>query len=172
MFYPDLAQRIFSHSFRFLKKIDVMNTIEKITHTYDVNLTWDGEQEQALLRAGNRMPILVSAPPEFHGSDTVWSPEHLILASLTSCYVTTFMYFAKLLKVKVRDLKVSSKVEIEKEGKGMFEAKKFILHPSIDFVNDPGSHIVENLLDKAKRYCIVSNSVKAEVIVEPSIRLN
>ncbi len=149
-----------------------MSTLEKITHTYDVNLVWDVEQEQALLRAGNRMPILVSAPPEFNGSDTVWSPEHLILASLTSCYVTTFMYFAKLLKVKVRDLKVSGKVEIEKEGKGMFEATRFILHPSIDFQNDPGAHIVENLLDKAKRYCIVSNSVKGEVIVEPSVRLN
>ena len=149
-----------------------MTTIEKITHTYDVNLAWDAEQEQALLRAGNRMPILVSAPPEFHGSDAVWSPEHLILASLTSCYVTTLVYFAKLLKVKFRDLKVSSKVEIEKEGKGMFEAKTFILNPSIDFMNDPGAHIIENLLDKAKRYCIVSNSVKGNVIVEPTIRTN
>lgn len=149
-----------------------MNTVEKITHSYDVNLVWDVEQEQALLRTGNRMPILVSAPPEFGGSDAVWSPEHLILASLTSCYVTTFMYFAKLLKVKVRDLKVTAKVEIEKEGKGMFEATRFILNPTIDFQTDLGSHIVENLLDKAKRYCIVSNSVKAEVVVEPSIRLN
>jgi len=82
------------------------------------------------------------------------------------------MYFAKLLKVKVRNLKVSGKVEIEKEGKGMFEATKFVLNPVIDFQNDPGSHIVENLLDKAKRYCIISNSVKAEVIVEPSIKYN
>jgi organic hydroperoxide reductase OsmC/OhrA len=149
-----------------------MSTLEKITHTYDVNLAWDVEQDQALLRAGNRMPILVSAPPEFHGSDSVWSPEHLILASIASCYVTTFMYFAKLLKVKVRDLKVTAKVDIEKEGKGMFEATKFIIQPTIDFHNDPGSHIVENLLDKAKRYCIVSNSVKGEVVITPTIRIN
>lgn len=146
-----------------------MEAIEKITHTYDVNLIWDGEQNQALLRAGNRMPILVSAPPEFNGSDLVWSPEHLILASLTSCYVTTFMYFSNLLKVKIRDLRVSAKVEIEKEGKGMFEAKKFIIQPSIDFLNSPGEHVIENLLDKAKRYCIVSNSVKGQVVVTPSI---
>ena len=64
------------------------------------------------------------------------------------------------------------KVEIEKEGKGMFESSRFVLHPTIDFQNDPGAHIVENLLDKAKRYCIVSKSVKGEVIVEPSVRLN
>ncbi len=149
-----------------------MSTLEKISHTFDVNLVWDIDQDQALLRAGNRMPILVAAPAEFNGNDSVWSPEHLILASISSCYVTTFMYFAKLLKVKVRNLKVSGKVEVEKEGKGMFEAKTFILNPVIDFHNDPGTHIIENLLDKAKRYCIISNSVKGEVIVEPSIRYN
>ncbi len=149
-----------------------MDTLEKITHTYDVNLVWDVELNQAQLRAGNRMPILVSAPPEFNGSDLVWSPEHLILASLTSCYVTTFIYFAQLLKVKIRSLRVSGKVDIEKEGKGMFEATRFILQPSIEFHNTPGEHVVENLLDKAKRYCIVSNSVKGQIIVEPSINLN
>jgi len=149
-----------------------MATVEKITHTYEVNLSWDTEQDQALLRAGNRMPILVSAPPEFNGTDTVWSPEHLICASLTSCYVTTFMYFAKLLKVRIRDIKVNATVEIEKEGKAVFEAKRFVLHPSVEFETSPGEHIVDNLLDKAKRYCIISNSVKGEVVVEPSVRFN
>ncbi|MBP6334252.1 MAG: OsmC family protein [Bacteroidia bacterium] len=146
-----------------------MEQLEKVTHTYDVNLVWDPENSQVQLRAGNRMPILVSAPPEFGGSNEVWSPEHLILASLSSCYVTTFMYFANLLKVSVRHLKVSSKVNIEKEGKGMFEANYFILYPSIEFQNDPSQRIVESLLDKAKRYCIVSNSVKGQIVVEPVI---
>lgn len=149
-----------------------MEVQTKISHTFEVDLKWNIEQKNGTVHSPNKEPFTFGAPPEFNGTDTVWSPEHLLAVSLSSCYVTTFMYFSRLLKIDVRDLKVHAHVEVEKEGAAMFEAKRFILHPVIEFSGNPDVKTVDNLLSKAKRYCIISNSVKGEIVVEPSIKLS
>lgn len=149
-----------------------VETARAATHSFEVALQWDRSSQSGIIRTGNRMPVLFAAPPEFNGTDTVWSPEHLLIASVSSCYLTTFNYFANLLKVDLKDIRVKASVEIEKVAGGGFWAKSFRLYPEIEFPNTPDPHVVDNLLSKAKRYCIVSNSVKGEVIVEPQIRYN
>ncbi len=146
--------------------------VKATSHTFDVALQWDKISQSGVIRTGNRMPVLFAAPPEFNGTDTVWSPEHLLVASISSCYLTTFNYFAQLLRVELKDIRVRGEVEIEKVSGGGFWAKAYRIYPEIEFPNTPGPHVIDNLLSKAKRYCIVSNSVKGEVIVEPQIRYN
>ena len=146
--------------------------VKATSHTFDVALQWDKISQSGVIRTGNRMPVLFAAPPEFNGTDTVWSPEHLLVASISSCYLTTFNYFAQLLRVELKDIRVRGEVEIEKVSGGGFWAKAYRIYPEIEFANTPDPHVIDNLLSKAKRYCIVSNSVKGEVIVEPQIRYN
>jgi organic hydroperoxide reductase OsmC/OhrA len=137
-------------------------------HKFDVSLKWDYETDNGLVRAGNRMPVLVGSPPEFGGTDMVWSPEHLLATAVASCYVTTFLSFAKRMRVTVTGFRISCKVEFEKREVG-FEAARYYLRPVIELHHNPGQHILDNLLEKAKKYCFISNSVKGEVIVDPSI---
>ena len=82
------------------------------------------------------------------------------------------MHFAKLLKAPIRKFHVEASVEFEREGNGPYEAKRFIVHPFIEFMNNPGENVIESLLAKAEKYCIISKSVKGEVIIEASVRLN
>ena len=42
------------------------------------------------LKAAPRQAILGGNPPEFDGSDSWWSPEHLLLAALQTCYRGTW----------------------------------------------------------------------------------
>ena len=146
--------------------------VKATSHTFDVALQWDKISQSGVIRTGNRMPVLFGAHQEINGTDTVWSPEHLLVASISSCYLTTFNYFAQLLRVELKDIRVRGEVEIEKVSGGGFWAKAYRIYPEIEFPNTPDPHVVDNLLSKAKRYCIVSNSVKGEVIVEPQIRYN
>lgn len=141
-------------------------------NVYSVSLDWDTNYDSATLHAGDRSPLMIGPPPEFNGSNSIWSPEHLLISALSSCYTTTFMHFAKLLKTPISRLHVDGVVEFEKEEGSPLEAKRFILHPVIEFSNNPGEHVIENLLAKARKYCIISNSIKGEVIIEPSVRLN
>ncbi len=146
-----------------------MEVATKIKHEFAVSLKWEEESHNGIVRTGNCMPVLFSAPIEFGGTDVAWSPEHLLAASLSSCYTTTFFYFAKLLKVDIRSFHLNVNMEIEKEGAGPFAATKFILYPHIVFGALPLQAIIDNLLSKAKRYCIISNSVKGVIVVEPDM---
>jgi organic hydroperoxide reductase OsmC/OhrA len=139
-----------------------------VAHSFDVALKWDDETHSGSAYAGSRMPVFFGAPPEFGGTDAVWSPEHLLAASLASCYATTFSHFAKLLKVSISDFHISCKAEFEK-GKTGFAATRFVISPSVKIANPVTPEILDNLFEKAKKYCLISNSVKGEILVEPSV---
>jgi organic hydroperoxide reductase OsmC/OhrA len=146
-----------------------MEVATKVGHQYSVSLKWDNESQNGVAIAGKRMPILFAPPPEFGGTDKLWSPEHLLAASLSSCYATTFFYFSKLLKVDVRSFHLEVIMEVEKDVTGIFTATRFTLRPHIEFGIKQGQAMINNLLSKAKRYCIISNSVKGEIVVLPEM---
>ena len=147
----------------------MMETAVKVQHTFSVALQWDNSANAAVLSAGNRMPLVVTSPAEFGGTDAAWSPEHLLAASLTSCYSTTFFYFARLFKVKVQSFSIDADLEIEKEDKEPFKASRFVLRPHIKFDRAVSEDVIEKILDKTKKYCIISNSLTGEEIIEPVI---
>jgi organic hydroperoxide reductase OsmC/OhrA len=146
-----------------------MEVATKVHHTFSVSLKWDNSVNGAIVSSGKRTPIVITSPPEFGGKDTEWSPEHLLALSISSCYATTFHYFVKLMKVKVKSFQIEMSMEVEKEGAQPFAATRYILQPHIEFTDNPGQNLIDSLLSKAKRYCIISNSVKGEVFVEPKI---
>ena len=140
-----------------------------VTHTYSATLNWDKEHNYGILSSGTRMPVLFAPPVEFGGTDTVWSPEQMLASSVATCYMTTLLHFAKILKVRIDDIHVNVKMEIEKQQGVGFVATRFQLHPVIKFHSGIDSHVTDDLLSKAKRYCIVSNSVKGEIEVHPEV---
>lgn len=163
---------VFYHRHTLAKKKMEEVLIKDNTHTYSASLKWDNETNHGIMSSGTRMPVLFAPPVEFGGTDTVWSPEQLLASSVATCYLTTFLHFSRLLKVRIDDIHVNVKMEIEKQ-KGMgFVATKYFLHPVIKFHSSISQHIVDDLLSKAKRYCIVSNSVKGEIVVNPEVEFN
>ncbi len=146
-----------------------MSDTETLAHTYNTSLIWVTGEDEGIIKSGTRMPLLFGPPPEFNGTDTVWSPEHLLLASVSSCYTTTLRYFVKLLKLNIHDYKMDAEMIITKEGASPFSVSKIILNPHIVFAHTPAPNVIDNLLSKAKRYCIISNSVNAEIEVKPEI---
>ncbi|MGH9884278.1 MAG: hypothetical protein ACREBE_02040, partial [bacterium] len=58
-------------------------------HRYSVDLSDDR------LTAEPRLPIAVGAPPQFGGTDKVWSPEELLVGAVLLCVKTTFDAFAR-----------------------------------------------------------------------------
>jgi organic hydroperoxide reductase OsmC/OhrA len=151
------------------ENIFTMQVATKVQHTFSVALEWDNDSHAGIVHSGKRNPIVVASPPEFGGTDKLWSPEHLMAAALVSCYTTTFFYFAKLLKVNVESFSVNVEMEIEKEDKGPFTATRFIVQPRIKFEEKPEQSVIDNLLEKTKKYCIITNSVKGAEVVIPLI---
>lgn len=135
-------------------------------HKFDVSLNWEFASGQGKVESGIRIPLDFGPPPEFGGKENTWSAEHLLAASIATCYTTTFMHFARLLKISVKKFDISCQAEFTKKESG-FEATRYNLTPVIDFVNIPEQIQIDSLLAKAKKYCFISNSVKGEVVVTP-----
>ena len=68
------------------------------TYFYRTEVEWTGAKDLKL--SGAKQPaIAAGAPPEFQGREENWSPEHLFVASLNSCYVLTLIAIAEFSKV-------------------------------------------------------------------------
>ena len=138
------------------------------SHTYRTTLEWT-EKRHGIAHAGERPAISVGAPPEFGGDEFAWSPEHLCVASLNTCLMLTFVAVAQNSKVPFVSYAASAEGILEKvEGRGMV-ITRIVVRPQIVVPADVDAARVEQLVRMAKRNCFISNSLTAEVVVEPEI---
>src|ERR1041384_5661306 len=65
-------------------------------HYYDVAVQWEEDRKGTLSSSVLPSTIEVATPPEFpNGMADIWSPEHLLVAAVNSCLMTTFLAIAE-----------------------------------------------------------------------------
>jgi peroxiredoxin-like protein len=134
---------------------------------YQTEVEWTGERHGAL-----RAPVLpelrVDAPPEFKGHDGVWTPEHLFVASVNSCFMTTFLAIAENSKLDFVSFQAGATGKLEKVERG-FAMTEITLHPKLVIRNASDFERANRILEKAEKHCLISNSIKSETRLEPEI---
>ena len=64
-------------------------------HYYEVNLLWNSGTQGTLSSPKTPDKIEVATPPEFpKGVKEKWTPEHLFVAAVNSCLMSTFLLVA------------------------------------------------------------------------------
>lgn len=64
-------------------------------HTYEVNVKWKGGRLGLIDSPVLDETVEVATPPQFPGGvPGIWSPEHLFVAAVSSCFMTTFTAIA------------------------------------------------------------------------------
>lgn len=84
------------------------------THEYSVDLSWMNDRRGLLSSGVLNDKISVATPPEFKGGMAgIWSPEHLLVAAVSSCLMTTFLAIAENFKLEYEsfDCKAVGKLE-------------------------------------------------------------
>lgn len=71
----------------------------KPAHQYETTVEWTGELRGAL-SAPKRPVVSIGTPPEFGGTEDVWSPEHLCVAAVNACMMATFLAIATNSKLR------------------------------------------------------------------------
>ena len=88
--------------------------MKPLPHLYEVALS-GGPNGYATLSAGG-VPLLRSAPPkDFDGPGDAWSPEHLLLAAVETCFLFTFRAIAQASKFKFLSLDLSGSGTVDRE---------------------------------------------------------
>ena len=111
-------------------------------------------------------PLVV--PPPMTGPGTV-DPEEAFIASLSSCHMLTFLYFAARKGFTVDTYVDAAEGTLAKNAQGRLAMTEVVLHPSITFSGDkrPSAEELEQLHHQAHDGCYIANSVTTNVRIEP-----
>jgi len=136
---------------------------------FTTDLHWSGDKF-GIVSSPSLKSMSVSAPPEFGGPDGEWSPEHLFLSSITSCFMSTYLVFVDKMKIEHTGFECTATGQVELvDGKYKFT---FIhLYPKAFVSNNADIEKARVALAKAKKYCLISNSINAEIVQHPEVAI-
>ena len=135
---------------------------------YSTEVEWTGERHGDLT-APVRPKLEIDAPPEFKGHEGVWTPEHLFVASVNTCFMTTFLAIAENSKLDVVSFKADAKGKLEKLDGAGFIMTEITLRPKLVVGKSRDIERASRILEKAEKHCLISNSIKTETKLEPEI---
>lgn len=96
--------------------------------------------------------IDVDEPPQFHGDDTGMMPTELFISSLASCFCMALVFVAKKKRINFGDMTV--KVSAEADNENLRYSKM-----TVTVASSLSNKILENLIEQAKKYCYVTNTI-------------
>lgn len=138
-----------------------MARIAPFPHRYTISLS-DG-----LVTAPSRPPIPVGPPPQFGGTETVWSPEDLLVAATLECLWTTFNAYVRHEGIHA-DLAGTATGVLDKGPTGprftSIDLDVRLVAAATDLEK------ARSLLLKAEKNCIISNALSAPVHLNVSIQ--
>jgi peroxiredoxin-like protein len=140
-------------------------------HIYEVSVNWQADRKGVMSSPVLNSKIEVATPPQFpKGMEGIWSPEHLFVAAINSCLMTTFLSIAENSKLEFIsfDSKASGKLEMI-DGKYMMS--EVTLMPIVTISNEEQKDRAERVLQKSEANCLISNSVKSAIVFKPEIKI-
>lgn len=145
------------------------------SHTYTVDINWSTDRKGIMcspeLSQNSSSCVEVATPPEFpKGVPGIWSPEHLFTASVSSCLMTTFLAIAENSKLDFQSFSCSSKGILE-QVEGRYLMTKIILKPTVGIMDEKDRDRAIRVLQKSERACLISNSIKSEIEMNPTIQI-
>lgn len=141
-------------------------------HTYEINLKWVDSRKGLLSSPVLSENIEVVTPPEFPGGIVgKWSPEHLFVAAVNSCLMTTFLSIAENSKIEFVSFESNALGKIELiEGRWL--VSEITLKPILTINASLSPERAERILEKSEKACLISNSIKSTIVFDPKIIVN
>lgn len=141
---------------------------DQLPYFYETEVQWT-ERRRGEVRSPELPGLQVAAPPEFQGEKGSWTPEHLYVASVNSCFVITFLAIAQNSKLEVVSFSAAARGKLEKvEGAG-YQVTEIAIRPRLVVRSNRDLERAGRILEKAEKNCLISNSIKTVIRLEPQI---
>ncbi|MBZ5502887.1 MAG: OsmC family protein [Acidobacteriia bacterium] len=137
-------------------------------YTYLVNGLSTTVRSGTLAAPEVQTAIAFSAPPEFYGQPGQWTPEHLFVASVASCFISTFSGMADYSKLEFRSLSLEVEGVIEKD-EGGWRFTRVVVRPRLKIAHAQDGERANRLLQKAEKACLVARSLACPVALEQAV---
>ncbi|NIO68646.1 MAG: OsmC family peroxiredoxin [Anaerolineae bacterium] len=145
------------------------------TATYHTTVSWKGEH-WGHIAMGNGPEMDFSAPPDAQGHPGVLTPEDAFVAAVNTCIMMMFIWATERFKLNLLSYTCRA------EGTKLIELDRteifthVCLWPVVQVAaGEENPAVVEarvrRALQGAQKYSLVANSVKSEIVVEPTIEM-
>lgn len=150
-------------------------------HFFKVAINWTSNQNQE--ESGRKFytkshqikiegkPILnVSAAKAFKGDPELYNPEDLLLSSLVSCHMMSYLYVCSQNGIEVLEYSDHAEaiLEVAPDGSGRFT--EVCLHPNVVIANADKVQEALDLHTKANKLCFIANSCNFPVLHQASCK--
>lgn len=140
-------------------------------HKYQVKLNWIEDRKGILQSDVLNSNIEVVTPPEFpKGIPGLWSPEHLFVASVNSCFMTTFLAVAENSKLEFIHLECNAIGTLDKVD-GKFCITEIVLSPILTLKDETFKDKGIRVMEMSEKACLISNSITSKVILLPEVKI-
>ena len=140
------------------------------TYLYRSSAIWTMKRRGIVSAEDVPRTINFSAPPEFQGEPGLWTPEHLLVASVATCFLATFRALAENSKLPVVRLEVDAEGLLEKEAGG-FRFTQVVVRPRLAIAEPADQERAQRLLEKAERACLISRSLSSHMELQPTVEV-
>jgi organic hydroperoxide reductase OsmC/OhrA len=145
------------------------------TATYHTTVTWKGEHRGHIVM-GNGPEMDFSAPPDAQGHPGVLTPEDAFVAAANTCIMMMFVWAAERFKLDLLsyDCRAEGTKLIELDRTEIFTHLRFWPVIRIAAGDEDPQAIkgrAKRALSAARKYSLVANSVKSEILIDPKIEV-
>jgi peroxiredoxin-like protein len=142
------------------------------TLNFEVNLQWNNDRKGTLSSPVLPGRIEVATPPDFpKGMAGIWSPEHLFVAAVNSCFMTTFLSIAENSKMEFISFDCNA-VGIVDKVEGKYRVTEITLKPTIIIPSSLPEDKAKRIVEMTEKACLISNSINSKINLEPIITSN
>jgi peroxiredoxin-like protein len=141
--------------------------MKPLPHVYQTELVGGPDGYARLTSAG--MPELRTAPPsDFDGPGDAWSPEHLLMAAVETCFLFTFRALARASKLEFTSLQISGEGTVDRKD-GVTRFTEIVLRPRLTVPRDADQDRARRVLERSEKSCLVSASLSTPIRLEPEV---
>jgi organic hydroperoxide reductase OsmC/OhrA len=146
-------------------------------HSYQTRLTWEGNLGQGTSTYqgyGRQWRVHVDGKPDlvgtadhaFRGEQDKFNPEELLVISLSSCHMLSYLALCARNKISVLSYsdEASGAMKTTPDGGGRFES--VTLRPKVEIADKSGEALAFKLHEKAHELCFIASSVNFPVTVQ------
>jgi organic hydroperoxide reductase OsmC/OhrA len=144
--------------------VESIKTTYKSFH-YKAKTTWSSAR-RGMLSAAGKPNIVVGSPPEFKGEPDVWAPEELLVGSLNTCMMLTFLTLAQ------RQGLTPVGYESEAEGlldnvEGKYHITEVTIRPRVTLKSETELELARKSMESVDAHCFIANSISARITLTP-----
>ena len=149
-------------------------------HTYELRMTWtgntgDGTRSYRRYRrdheivGGNKPPVLGSSDPAFLGDPSRYSPEELLVSTLSSCHMLWYLHLCAVNRQVVLAYEDRPLGKMREHDNGTGEFTEVTLRPRVTLARESDPAKAAELHGNAHEFCFIARSVNFAVKIVPEI---